>query len=74
MYWGLGEGARVVSAWIAIDDSSPDNGCMRAVRTFHLALLQLTAYAHTLMWYPARVAGGRHPSDASTTAWNVGWR
>jgi ectoine hydroxylase-related dioxygenase (phytanoyl-CoA dioxygenase family) len=32
MYWGLGEGARVVSAWIAIDDSSPDNGCMRAVR------------------------------------------
>ena len=31
MYWGLAEGARVVSAWIAIDDSQPDNGCMRAV-------------------------------------------
>ena len=22
MYWGLGEGARVVSAWIAIDDGA----------------------------------------------------
>ena len=32
MYWGLGKEARVVSAWIAVDDSSPDNGCMRAVR------------------------------------------
>ena len=48
MYWGLGEGARVVSAWIAIDDSSPDNGCMRAVRTFHVALLRLTVDAYEL--------------------------
>ena len=31
MYWGLGDEAQVVSAWFAIDDSRPDNGCMRAV-------------------------------------------
>lgn len=36
MYWGLGDSARVVSAWIAIDDSKLDNGCMRAISGTHL--------------------------------------
>eukprot|EP01052_Picozoa_sp_SAG31_P034604 SAG31_NODE_4067_length_3622_cov_17.161510_2_plen_160_part_00 len=35
MYWGLGEEANIVSAWIAIDDSLPENGCMRFVPGTH---------------------------------------
>jgi ectoine hydroxylase-related dioxygenase (phytanoyl-CoA dioxygenase family) len=36
MFWGLEEGAETVSAWVAIDDSMPDNGCMRAVKASHV--------------------------------------
>jgi hypothetical protein len=35
MYWGLREDAAVVSAWVAIDPSQPENGCMRAVKGSH---------------------------------------
>ena len=36
MYWGLGESANICSAWIAVDDSLPDNGCMRYVSGSHM--------------------------------------
>lgn len=40
-YWPL-EPMEVVTLWLAVDDSTPENGCMRVIpRTHHLELQQL---------------------------------
>lgn len=38
-YWNLDE-PRLVSAWIALTDSAPDNGCLRVVPTSHARRLE----------------------------------
>src|SRR5207245_1646935 len=40
-YWPL-EPMRVITLWLAVDDSLPENGCMRVIpRTHHLGLQEL---------------------------------
>ena len=40
-YWPL-DPLQVVTLWLAVDDSTPDNGCMRVIpKTHHLGLQQL---------------------------------
>ena len=64
-YWGLSE-PRLVSAWIALSDSTVENGCLRVQPGTHLTLLEHLSVRHedNMLGTGNTVKGGHDESRA----------
>ncbi len=64
-YWELSQ-PRLVSAWIALSDSTVENGCLRVQPGTHLTMLEHMEVHHFLRqhrWAPATVSEGHENQD-----------
>jgi phytanoyl-CoA hydroxylase len=55
--WPYWEGCHKINAWVALDDATPDNGCLKLVRGSHRAALAHAAKAPAGEGFTNRVGG-----------------